>query len=409
MDKQFIYRAKDMKGKTLTGTVMGQTQRDAASVLQAQNLIVLELREKKRSEGILNKEFDFRFRAVTGAEFSRFCRQFHIMLKAGIPILKCLELIGDETKNKGLAKDLNGISNRVQSGESLSMAMAAYPKTFPVLFVFMVEAGETSGNLTEILLGMAEHYETEEKNRRQLQQILFYPMILSIVFVLVMVFLITYVLPTFVEMFEVMNAELPGPTQFLMGLSQTLIIGWPTVVLFLFAGAIACVFLSGIPAVAVTVDRIKIRLPLIGRLNHKQCLARIATTLGLLLNSGIDLLGALQRLEGITDNRYVKNELIILREKVSNGKRLGQAMEESDVFPGLFCQLIAVGEASGSLPEVLETINHVYKDELKNKIQIINTSLEPLILLAFGGAVLFILAAIMLPVFDIYSAYSNMS
>ena len=188
MDKQFSYKAKDMKGKTLTGTVLGQTRREAAMLLQAQNLIVLEIREKKKSEGFLNKDLNFRLRAVTGEEFGRFCRQFYIMLNAGIPILKCLELIGDETKNKGFATDLSGVCSRIQSGESLSMAMAAYPKTFPVLFIFMVEAGESSGNLTEILLGMAEHYENEEKNRRQLQQILFYPMILSIVFVLVLFF-----------------------------------------------------------------------------------------------------------------------------------------------------------------------------------------------------------------------------
>lgn len=408
MDKQFIYKAKDMKGKTLTGTVIGQTKREAVMVLQTQNLIVLELREKRRSEGILNKEFDFRFRSVTGDEFSRFCRQFHIMLNAGIPILKCLELIGEETKNNGFAKDLSGVCSQIQAGESLSVAMAVYPKTFPVLFVFMVEAGEASGNLAEILLGMAEHYETEEKNRRQLQQILFYPMILSIVFILVLIFLITYVLPTFVGMFEVMNAELPRPTQILMGLSQSLINGWPVMLLILFGSVISLAFLQDLPALAFAKDRIKIKLPLIGKLNHYQCLARIATTMGMLLTSGIDLLGVLQRVEGVTDNRFIKKELIMIREKVSNGKRLGQAMEESAIFPRLFCQLVTIGEASGSLPEVLETLNLIYKDEIKNRIQIINTSLEPLILLIFGGVVLFILAAIMLPVFDIYSAYANM-
>lgn len=407
MDKQFSYKAKDMQGRTLTGTVVGQNQREAAIMLQSQNLIVLELREKKRTEGALNKDLDFRFRAVAGDEFSRFCRQFYIMLNAGIPILKCLELIGAETKNKGLAKDLSGVCRRIQSGENLSTAMTAYPKTFPMLFVFMVEAGETSGNLTEILLRMAEHYETEEKNRRQLQQILFYPMLLSIVFILVLIFLMTYVLPTFVEMFAVMDAELPGPTRFLMGLSQLLTTRWPIMILLLFGAAVAWIFLSDIPAVAMIKDRVKIK-SLIGQLNHKRCMVRIAGTLGMLLNSGIDLLGALQRLEGVTDNRFVKNELILLREKVANGVQIGQAMAESAVFPQLFCQLVVIGETSGSLPEVLETINLIYQDEIKNSIKIINTSLEPLILLIFGGVVLFILAAIMLPVFDIYSAYSKM-
>ncbi|WP_373484008.1 type II secretion system F family protein [Acetobacterium sp.] len=408
MDKQFSYKAKDQRGETITGTVIGQTRREAAQVLQTQNLIVLEISEKKKSAEFLKKEFKVRIRSVTGEAFSRFCRQFHIMLNAGIPILKCLELISDETENSGFAQDIFGVGRRIQSGESLSQAMMVYPKSFPSLFVFMVEAAEMSGNLNEILLKMAMHYETEVKNRRQFQQTLFYPMILSIVFVLVLIFLITTVLPSFVDMFAVMDAELPGPTRFLMKLSQELRAEWPIILLTLTGLAAGVSFLKGIDSVANLKDRMKIKLPLIGTLNHKSCLARLATTLGMLMESGVDLLMALNRLEGVTDNRYIKNELIQLREKVATGKSLSQGMTESDAFPSLFCQLVAIGEVSGSLPKVLETLNLVYADEVRTRIQLLNTSLEPLILLVFGGLVLFILAAIMLPVFDIYSAYSSM-
>lgn len=408
MDKQFSYKAKDHQGETVTGTVAGQTEREAAQLLHTQNLIVLEIREKKKATEILKKEYHVRIRSVTGDAFSRFCRQFQIMLNAGIPILKCLELIGVETGNSGFAKDISGVGRRIEAGERLSQAMMAYPKSFPSLFVFMVEAAEISGNLNEVLLKMAMHYESEAKNRRQLQQTLFYPMILSVVFVLVLIFLITTVLPSFVDMFAVMNAELPGPTRFLIGMSQGLRAGWTMMILILVGLAAGLSFLMEIDTVASFKDWLKIKLPLIGSLNHKRCLARIATTLGMLLGSGVDLLTALNRLEGVTDNQYIKKELILLREKVVNGKSLGMGMAESDAFPSLFCQLIAIGEVSGSLPKVLETLNLIYADEVRMRIQLLNTSLEPLILLIFGGLVLFILAAIMLPVFDIYSAYSGM-
>jgi len=408
MDKQFSYKAKDHQGETVTGTVAGQTEREAAQLLHTQNLIVLEIREKKKATEILKKEYHVRIRSVTGDAFSRFCRQFQIMLNAGIPILKCLELISVETGNSGFAKDISGVGRRIEAGERLSQAMMAYPKSFPSLFVFMVEAAEISGNLNEVLLKMAMHYESEAKNRRQLQQTLFYPMILSVVFVLVLIFLITTVLPSFVDMFAVMNAELPGPTRFLIGMSQGLRAGWTMMILILVGLAAGLSFLMEIDTVASFKDWLKIKLPLIGSLNHKRCLARIATTLGMLLGSGVDLLTALNRLEGVTDNRYIKKELILLREKVVNGKSLGMGMAESDAFPSLFCQLIAIGEVSGSLPKVLETLNLIYADEVRMRIQLLNTSLEPLILLVFGGLVLFILAAIMLPVFDIYSAYSGM-
>lgn len=408
MDKSFVYKAKDQKGETITGTVMGRTSREIAMELQSQNLIVLEIKEQKRLEGVLDKAFYFRIRSVTEAELGRFCRQFQVLLKAGIPILKSLELIQVETKNKGFANDLQGVCNRIQAGESLSMAMAFYPKTFPALLGFMIEAGEISGNLDEILLGMAEHYETEVKNHQQLQQTLFYPMILSVVFLMVLIFLITYVLPTFTGMFEVMNAELPGPTRFLLAISQAVMTGWPTVILILLGSGIGLYYLLKNTTIAIAKDWLKINLPLIGKLHHKRSLARIATTMGMLLRSGIDLLTVLNRMEGVTDNRYLKKELVKLREKVANGKSLGQGMAETAVFPSLFCQLVVIGETSGALPEVLETLKLIYKDEINNQIQLMNTSLEPLILMVFGGMVLFILAAIMLPVFDIYAAYANM-
>lgn len=408
MDKQFSYRAKDRQGETVTGTLTAQSPKEVALILQTKNLLALEIREKKKTEEIFKKEFNIRIRSVNGESFGRFCRQFEIMLKAGIPILKCLELIAAETENQQFARDIHGVGQQIQCGASLSQALMAYPKSFPVLFVFMVEAGEISGNLSTVLTKMADHYETEEKYRRQLQQTLFYPLILSVVFVLVLVFLVTTVLPTFVDMFVVMNAELPGPTRFLMALSHGLGVNWPIVILTLTGLVAGLTLLMEVDVVAKKRDCLSVKMPLIGVLNHKRCLSRMATTLGMLLASGIDLLTALKQLEGVTENRYIKMVLIELREKVTNGSSLSQGMVESNVFPSLFCQLVAIGEASGSLPEVLETLNIIYTDEIQARIQLLHTSLEPLILVIFGGLVLFILAAIMLPVFDIYAAYSNM-
>lgn len=408
MDKQFSYRAKDRQGETVTGTLTAQSPKEVALILQTKNLLALEIREKKKTEEIFKKEFNIRIRSVNGESFGRFCRQFEIMLKAGIPILKCLELIAAETENQQFARDIHGVGQQIQFGASLSQALMAYPKSFPVLFVFMVEAGEISGNLSTVLTKMADHYETEEKYRRQLQQTLFYPLILSVVFVLVLVFLVTTVLPTFVDMFVVMNAELPGPTRFLMALSHGLGVNWPIVILTLTGLVAGLTLLMEVDVVAKKRDWLSVKMPLIGVLNHKRCLSRMATTLGMLLASGIDLLTALKQLEGVTENRYIKMVLIELREKVTNGSSLSQGMVESNVFPSLFCQLVGIGEASGSLPEVLETLNIIYTDEIQARIQLLHTSLEPLILVIFGGLVLFILAAIMLPVFDIYAAYSNM-
>jgi len=407
MDKTFAYKAKDSFGETISGNLQAKTKREAAIFLHNQNLLVLEITEEKKVMFNLNRDLSFRIIRVRAKDFSRFCRQFHIILSAGVPIARCLELLSDQTKDQGFSKDILGVGRRIRSGEGLSHAMAAYPKSFPALFVFMVEAGEISGNLSEILLGMAEHYETEDKNSRQLLQVLFYPFILVVVAVLVVFFLLTNVLPTFVAMFEAMDAPLPEPTRILMGLSQTLIQGWPMMLL----GIVGCILFIGVvpemPRVAIVMDFIKIRLPGIGSFNGKRCLVILSKTLALLLRSGIDLLSALNRLEGVTQNRLIKKEVLMLANKVSTGSGLAQAMEESVVFPSLFCQLVNIGEVSGSLPEVLEKINLIYDDEVKDSIKLMSTAIEPLVLMVLGGAVLFILAAIMLPVFDIYTAYSS--
>ena len=152
MDKQFSYRAKDRQGETVTGTLTAQSPKEVALILQTKNLLALEIREKKKTEEIFKKEFNIRIRSVNGESFGRFCRQFEIMLKAGIPILKCLELIAAETENQQFARDIHGVGQQIQCGASLSQALMAYPKSFPVLFVFMVEAGEISGNLSTCLL-----------------------------------------------------------------------------------------------------------------------------------------------------------------------------------------------------------------------------------------------------------------
>ncbi|MGV8906888.1 MAG: type II secretion system F family protein [Acetobacterium sp.] len=408
MEKTFAYKAKNSLGEVIRGNLQATTKREAAIYLQNQNLLAMEITEEKKGMIYLNKNLDFRLRAVKTKDFSRFCRQFHIILSAGVPIARCLELLRDQTRDRGFSQDISGVCHSIRSGAGLSQAMGAYPKSFPALFVFMVEAGEISGNLPEILLGMAEHYETEDKNHRQIRQALFYPIMLVLVAVLVVVFLLTNVLPTFVGMFEAMDAPLPEPTRILLGVSQTLIQDWP-IILLLIAGVI---FLTGlvlkIEPVAVFIDVIKIRLPGLGSFNGKRSLVLLSKTLSLLLRSGIDLLSALNRLEGVTENRLVKKEVKELSQKISGGSRLAQAMEESVIFPSLFCQLVSIGEASGSLTAVLDKITLIYENEVEDSIKLMNTLIEPLILIILGGAVLFILAAIMLPVFDIYTAYSAM-
>ncbi|KNZ43044.1 hypothetical protein AKG39_02490 [Acetobacterium bakii] len=408
MIKTFAYKAKNAKGENTNGVLQASTQQEAAVVLHNRNLVVLEITEENRVKLFLNKNLNFRLGHVKTKEFSRFCRKFHIILSAGVPIARCLELLKDQTRDTGFARDLSAVCQGIRAGEGLSQAMAAYPKSFPTLFLFMVEAGERSGNLCEILMEMADHYENQEKNHRQMQQVFFYPIILVLVSVLVVVFLLTNVLPTFVGMFKAMDAPLPEPTRILLGMSQTLIADWPMMLLLMVAFLLLLRFVLEIPRVALFKDFLKIKLPGIGGLNKKCCLVILSKTMALLLKSGMDLLSVLDRLDGITENQFIKREVRKLVKKVSSGSSLTQAMEESLVFPIFYSQLVSIGETSGSLPEVLGKIALIYDDEVKNSIKFISTAVEPLILLILGGAVLFILAAIMLPVFDIYTAYSGM-
>jgi len=408
MTRTFAYKAKNSRGENTNGVLQAATQQEAAAVLHNRNLVVLEITEENKAKLFLNKNLNFRMSRVKTKEFSRFCRKFHIILSAGIPILGCLELLRDQTRDSGFSRDIAGVCQGIRSGASLSRAMAAYPKSFPVLFLFMVEAGERSGSLCEILMGMADHYETQDKNNQLVQQVFLYPIMLVLVSVAVVVFLLTNVLPTFVGMFEAMDAPLPEPTRILLGVSQLLIQDWPVMLLTMVGFFVFLGIVLEIPRVALFKDFLRIRLPGIGGFNKKRCLVIISKTMALLLRSGMDLLSVLDHLDEVTNNRFIKKELRNLTQKVSGGSSLAQALEESPVFPGFYSQMVNIGETSGSLPEVLEKIGLIYDDEVKNSIKFMSTAVEPMILLNLGGAVLFILVAIMLPVFDIYSAYSGM-
>jgi|LGOV01.1.fsa_nt_gb type IV pilus assembly protein PilC len=408
MSKIYRYKARNQKGELKVGKLRGETKEEIAVVIQSKNLLIVEIKKEKLIFPFLNQDLMWRFRSVKLSEFSRFCRQFFIILSAGVPITQALEILKDQTQDKGLAKDCIGVCNDIRSGTDLSKTMEKYPKSFPKLFVSMIHIGEISGNLIEIIAEVANYYENEEKNRQRIKQLMFYPIILICVAVGVVVFLLINVLPTFIGMFETMEISLPKITQLLLNISQGLkekgFVGLLGII-----GLILCLcLLFEIPRIKLLKDYITMKMPLFSGLNHKRFLGQFSKILGLLLESGIDLLAALNYMERMFDNYYVEKEMNIIENKIAKGFKLSIAMEESSLFPSLFCQLMAVGETSGSLPEVLKKITLIYEDDVKNSVAMLETALEPVILIVLGGMVFLILAAIMLPIFDLYSVYSEM-
>ncbi|MGL4606123.1 MAG: type II secretion system F family protein [Eubacteriaceae bacterium] len=408
MKKIYIYRGKTIQGKECTGKFQGNSTKEVIVFLEGQNLIPLEIHEEKREGNLLRKVIKFPRKKVGLKLFSQFINRFQLLMGAGIPIIQCLILLREQTKDRGLSDDIQKVFNGIQNGGKLSQELARHPKTFPKFFVFMVKAGEKSGRLNKILEDMGRYYEKELENQEKIRKSLFYPAILVMITVMVLLFLLVKVLPTFVALFETSQIELPQVTLVLLGLSH----GIKEYGLFLIPlvalGAIGGSLLLNLPEVRKGKEVFDFRIPILGNLKKKKEMMMISKTLSLLLDSGIDLLGALKLVVEITQNYFVKEKVAELSQKISRGGSLSKGMTEVGFFSTLIIEMVSIGEKSGNLVEVLEKCGKIYEVEYKNQLDVLTSSLEPGLILLMGMMVFFILSAIMLPVFELYMVYSSM-
>ena len=396
---KYKYKAMNTIGKKIDGTYNANSKDEVFSMLSANGFYPLKVEEVVESTEI---EMDFLERVNT-KDIAVFCRQLYTMLDAGVTINNALNILAEQLSNKKLKKAVREIEDKVKKGESLSKAMSNYPKVFPGLLVTMVESGEVSGNLDTVMLRMCGHYEKENKINNKIKGAMTYPIILSIVAVVVVIFLFTYIMPTFLDMFEDAGTELPGSTKFLI---------WMTEFVAANGLAIGVVFTAIIVAITLyiktehgkyTTSRLKLMLPILKPLNEKIIVSRFSRTLSTLLASGVSMGQALQIISGVVGNKIAEDALIEVKEHVFKGEGLSNPIRDAKIFPLMLSTMIKIGEETGSMDEILEKTADFYDDEVDQAITTATTMIEPLLIIVMGVVIGFIIISIMLPLFSMYT------
>ena len=402
-----VYRCKeiDLRGRVIETVYRAESKGEIINLIRSKGHrpVAVNIEEEKGNDIAQIELFQ---KKVKVNDISIFCKQMHTMLNAGMPLLTSLDVLGAQTENVTLAKTVKQMATQVQKGDILSVSMKQHPKVFPSLLISMVEAGELTGNLDNVLLKMSEHYTKENRINSKVKSAMMYPTILSVLVVVVVVFMLTFVLPTFVTMFNQTGDALPLPTRIVMGLSDALQAYW-----YIFLGVIiAIVYMVRQIGKSVegkrAFDKFKLKIPIVKTSIAKIATSRFTRTLSTLLASGIPIIQALETSAQVTGNQVVIDGIEVVSEDIKKGIVLSSLLKKVGVFPPMMISMVNIGEESGALEEMLSKTADYYDEELDAAIAKMISFIEPMMIIVMALIVGFIVIAMLLPMFDMYS---NMS
>lgn len=397
--KKFKYRAMKQDGKKVDGDYEANSKDDVIAMITSNGYYPLKVEEVNESVNI-----DFKFgEKVTTKDMAVFCRQMYTMLDAGVSINNALNMLSNQVSNKKLRATVAEVEDSVKKGEMLSEAMAKHDEVFPKLLISMIQSGEVSGNLDGMMLRMSVHFEKENKLNNKVKAAMTYPAVLSIVAVSAVMFIMTFVMPTFIEMFESEGIELPISTQILMSISGFLSNNILIIIFGIIIFVVLFNFYKRTEHGIITLSTLKLSLPAIGALNKKIIVSRFTRTLSTLLSSGVSLVQALPIVASVVGNKVAEDELMKIRERVVRGDGLSGPIKECDIFPPMLASMVSIGEEAGSLDDILNKTADFYDEEVEQAIQTTTALIEPLLIVVMGIAIGFIVVSIMLPMFDMYT------
>ncbi|VAX39861.1 hypothetical protein MNBD_PLANCTO03-2074 [hydrothermal vent metagenome] len=398
---QYRYQARTGDGKITVGTLSADSVAGAATVLRGQGLHVMSLSPAASAAASGFGEFLKRANArkATTKDVLDFTTQLAVMIRAGINLRAALEGIADQTTHATFKKVVTNLKEDVESGKQFSEAIAKYPKLFGPLYVSMVQASEMSGSFSEMLNRIAAYMAQEMETRKMVIGASIYPGIIGGLAISVTVFLLSFVLPRFYTVFEGKEDVLPWATNFLMGLSQFMLAEWP----FIVGGAVA--FVGMLIVVIKTdvgsfwIDKLKLTLPLFRGMFQSLYISRSLETMGQLINAGVPMLDTLRITGDISGNQLYKGMWHRVHSSVKQGRKITGPLIKDGLMPKSVVQMIAAGEESGKLGEVLDEISTYYTKQLKDQIKAVTSMIEPIMIVVMGSVVGFIAMAIILPIF----------
>jgi type IV pilus assembly protein PilC len=390
----YVYSAKTVTGEIQSGNVDLPNREAVIGYLRRQRLIPVTVREKPKDVSITIG------RRVKMKEIVHFTRQFATMVNSGLPLVQCLEILAQQSENKFLQSSIREVQADVESGATLADALRNHPKVFSELYVNMVAAGEAGGILDTVLLRLSVFLEKNEALVRKVKGAMIYPAVILSVAVVAITVLLVFVIPTFEQMFASVDLQLPGPTRFVIFLSEMIQLYW-----WLFAGVIVATVLilrsyyktSG---GRLALDRLMLRIPILGDLLRKTAVARFTRTLGTLLSSGVSILDGLEITARTAGNRVIHDAVMRSRSSIAGGETISEPLKQSGVFPPMVTQMINVGEQTGTIDEMLDKIADFYDDEVDTAVEALLSAMEPMLIVFLGVVVGGMIVSMYLPIFD---------
>ena len=401
MADAYAFKVRTSEGRVVEGTMDGDGESAVASRLRSQGLIPIEIKKQKKEA--MKMELHLLPQKVKLKDVALFSRQFATMIGSGLSLLRTLNILAEQTEHPLLAKTIGQIRDDVERGSSLSGAMSKHTKVFPELFIAMVKAGETGGQLDTVLNRVADNFEADYKLRQKVKSAMTYPVVVAGIAVLLVTIMLLFVVPTFAEMFTGLGGTLPLPTAILLKLSKAAKWLVPTLIVLAIVGRISYKRGRASSAeVRYRTDKVKLKVPIFGDLFQKVALSRFARTLALLLKAGVPVLQALDIVSQTTGNEVLSRAAQDVKESVRSGETMAAPLARHGVFPPMVVQMIGVGEDTGALDAMLDKVSDFYDQEVESTTESLTALIEPLMIAVLGGVVGSMIVALYMPMFSIF-------
>ena len=392
----YVYTAREtISGREIRNVVEAATEQAAIAALLNRNLLVVSIQEK------VSKKGKTKGGKVRLEQLVMFTRQLATMVDAGITIVQSLQALAEQTTDKIMRDTVRDISVRVESGESLSEALGKHPRAFNKLYVSMVGAGEKGGLLAEILGRLAVYLENSERLRKKVKTALMYPATVTVVAICITIFLLVRVIPTFKDIYSSFNAKLPGPTLFMIDLSELV----RHYLIFMLIGIGAVVwgwfYFIKTPVGRTFWDSRRIKLPIFGPIAHKICLARFTRTLSSLVRSGVPILEVLQIVSQTVGNVIMERAIKTAATDIERGEGISNALGKNPIFPSMIIRMMRAGEQTGNIDNMLERISNYLDEEIENTLSGLMSLVEPLLIVVLGIVIGGMVICMFLPIFNL--------
>ncbi len=399
----FQYRGRNQRGEVVTGRVDAASADAVASQLFNSGVVPVDIVAATNAAKDLGTVFQSWFRSdkIDLIDLILFSRQFHTLFKAGVPIMQALRGLRDSTHNPAFARVINDLVETLDSGLELSAALKRHPKVFPSLYVSMVQIGEATGSMQEVLLQLAKYLELEKDTRDRIKSAMRYPIFVVVAITIAMFVINVFVIPAFAKVFTSMHAELPWATKILIATSQFTVAYWPLMLAALIVGIFAIRIYVRTPEGRYRWHRSKLKIPVIGGIFYRATLGRFARSMAVTMKAGVPLVQGMTVVSRAVDNEYIAERILQMRDGVERGETIARTAAATGMFPPLVLQMISVGEESGAVDELMAEVAEYYEREVDYDLKNLSAAIQPLLIIGIGFLVFILALGVFLPLWEL--------